>query len=136
MVKIAAEPFPKRHNLAIFRPDFRHPWRSMGGAVREDDVRASTGVDDLVNARSLEMEPLLVWLSLARYWESTSVLVGICHAFEGLPSNSRYPGLSSLSIRPKLFEGGSAVVSSESLVNFSSMIIPWMTCSLFNVMVI
>lgn len=27
----------------------------MGGAVREDDVRASTDVDDLFNARSLEM---------------------------------------------------------------------------------
>ncbi|EGO54364.1 hypothetical protein NEUTE1DRAFT_131906 [Neurospora tetrasperma FGSC 2508] len=56
MVKIAAEPFPKRHNLVLPRTDFRHSWRSMGGTVREDDVRASTGVDDLVNARSLEMD--------------------------------------------------------------------------------
>ncbi|KAK3492593.1 uncharacterized protein B0T23DRAFT_316465 [Neurospora hispaniola] len=56
MVKIAIEPFPKRHNLALFRPDFRHSRRSMGGAVREDDVRASAGINNLVNARSLEMD--------------------------------------------------------------------------------
>ncbi|KAK3503755.1 hypothetical protein B0T13DRAFT_445061 [Neurospora crassa] len=54
--------------------DFRHSWRSMGGAVREDDVRASTGVDDLVKARSLEMECLSLWLPLPRYWELTSVM--------------------------------------------------------------